>query len=199
MSNVFVSHVEEDADIALEIAIGLEKAGFTTWCYEIDSIPGPSYLTQTGQAVEESKAVIVVISPNSLGSRQVTNEVIRAHESNTEFIPILRGITHSEFQARQPEWREAVGAASSTSIPPEGVPPILPRIITGLEVLGIIPNLQPDTEKIKQIQGVLDNIQEHDTPVTATKHKTETVTTTKASGKTGKIMEGRKRWIKPVI
>ncbi len=38
MSEIFISHVEEDADIALEIALGLEEAGYTIWCYEIDSI-----------------------------------------------------------------------------------------------------------------------------------------------------------------
>jgi len=53
MSDVFISHVEEDAEIALEIALGLEEAGYTTWCYEVDSIPGPSYLIQTGQAVAQ--------------------------------------------------------------------------------------------------------------------------------------------------
>jgi len=52
VSDVFISHVEEDADIALEIALGLEEAGYTTWCYEADSIPGPSYLIRTGQPVE---------------------------------------------------------------------------------------------------------------------------------------------------
>jgi len=52
VSDVFISHVEEDADSALEIALGLEEAGYTTWCYEGDSIPGPSYLIQTGQPVE---------------------------------------------------------------------------------------------------------------------------------------------------
>ena len=48
MSDVFIAHVEEDADVALEIALSLEEAGYTTWCYEVDSIPGPSYLIQTG-------------------------------------------------------------------------------------------------------------------------------------------------------
>jgi len=52
VSDVFISHVEEDADIALQITIGLEEAGYTTWCYEADSIPGPSYLIRTGQPVE---------------------------------------------------------------------------------------------------------------------------------------------------
>ncbi len=198
MADVFVSHVEEDADVALEIALGLEEAGYTTWCYEVDSIPGPSYLTQTGQAVEETKAIIMVISPNSLGSRQVTSEVIRAHESNTAFIPLLRGISHTEFQARQPEWREAVGAASSTSIPPEGVPPILPRIITGLRALGFVPNLNPNTEKIKQLQRVLDNIQAHGTPVVSMKPKTGTVNAATTSSRTGQD-GGRKKWLKPAL
>jgi len=67
-----------------------------------------------------------VISPHSLGSRQVTNEVVRAGESNKEFIPVRRDITHIEFQNRQPEWREAVGAAGSIRIPQEGAAGILP-------------------------------------------------------------------------
>lgn len=100
MSDVFISHVEEDSDVSLELALGLEKAGFTTWCYERDSIPGTSYLIQTGRAIEQCKAVILVISPHSLGSNQVTKEVVRAHETGKQFIPVLRDITHPEFQNR---------------------------------------------------------------------------------------------------
>ncbi len=119
MSDVFIAHVEEDSDVALDITLGLEEAGYATWCYEVDSIPGLSYLIQTGKAVEAARAVVVVISPHSVGSRQVTKEVVRAHESGKEFIPVLCGITHIEFQNRQPEWREAIGAATSISIPLE--------------------------------------------------------------------------------
>ena len=106
MGDVFIAHVEEDADVALEIALSLEEAGYSTWCYEVDSIPGPSYLIQTGKAVDEAKAVVVVISPHSVSSRQVTKEVVRAHETDKEFIPVRRDITHIEFQNRQPEWRD---------------------------------------------------------------------------------------------
>ena len=97
MSDVFISHVDQDSDIALEIALGLEEVGFTTWCYEFDSVPGPSYLVQTGQAVKQCKSIAVLISPHSLDSHQVTIEIVRAHESGKDFIPILRDITHSEF------------------------------------------------------------------------------------------------------
>lgn len=159
MHDVFIAHVEEDADIALEIALGLEEVGYTTWCYEVDSIPGQSYLIQTGMAVEESKVVVVVISPHSLGSRQVTREVVRAHESGKEFIPVLRGITHVEFQNRQPEWREAIGAAASVSIPREGVIRVIPRIIDGLKSLRILPTSRTDAARIMQIRKTLDEVQ----------------------------------------
>jgi hypothetical protein len=134
---IFISHVEEDADIASEIAKSLEKAGYKAWYYERDSVGGVSYLLQTMQAIERCQAVILLISPNSLSSNQVTKEVVRTHEAGKPFIPLLHGITHIEFQQRQPEWREAIGSATSISIPKQGVSKILPRVINGLISLGV--------------------------------------------------------------
>jgi Tol biopolymer transport system component len=137
MGVVFISHVEEDAAIALDIARGLEEAGFQTWYYERDSVPGPPYLIQVGEAVDAASAVILVISPHSLGSSQVTAEVVRAYESNKPFVPLLHGVSHVEFQQRQPLWRQALGANTSIQVPPEGVSSILPRVLAGLRRLGV--------------------------------------------------------------
>ncbi len=137
MPDVFISHVEEDAPAALEIAGALEAAGYSTWCYERDLIPGPSFLVQTGTAVEGSRAVLVLISRHSLGSRQVTAEVVRGHESGKPFIPVLVGISHVEFVSRQPEWREAMAAATSVMVPREGPGAIVSRIVAGLRALGV--------------------------------------------------------------
>jgi hypothetical protein len=137
MNPVFISYVEKDAKIAVEIAQGLEKAGYQTWYYERDSIPGVSYLITTGQTVAQSQAFILIISPNSMTSPQVTKEVVRAHETGKPFVPVLYGISHADFQQRQPEWREAIGSAASIAIPKRGVSTILPRIVEGLEKLGV--------------------------------------------------------------
>jgi len=155
MSHVFISHVEEDADIALQIALGLEEAGFATWCYETDSIPGLSYLIQTGQAVENASCIVLLISSDSLGSNQVTKEVVRAHESGKSFVPVLRDVTHVEFQNRQPEWREAVGSATSVNIPKSGIVNIIPNLIAGLEAMGIHSMSAPNTLKIARIHEML--------------------------------------------
>ncbi len=203
MSDVFIAHVEEDAEVTLEIALGLEEAGYTTWCYEVDSIPGPSYLIQTGQAVEQTKAVVVVISPHSVGSRQVTKEVVRAHESGKEFIPVLRGITHIEFQNRQPEWREAVGAAASIGIPLEGVAGILPRIVDGLKALGILPELKAETARIARIRRVLDELRgrgilekDRELPVPTRKPEPEAIVAEVPPAKTAEEAGGRQKWIR---
>jgi hypothetical protein len=138
--DVFISHVEEDGAVALQLADALGDAGFSTWCYERDTIPGPSYLLQTSRAIESSRAVVVLISADSLGSHQVTSEVVRAHEEVKPFIPLLIGISREEFSVRQPEWREAIGSAATLELPPGGVSAVAPRIVEGLTALGVSPH-----------------------------------------------------------
>ena len=79
MGHIFISHVEEDALVADPICDALGAAGYETWNYRRNSKPGLSYLLQTGSAIAESAAVFLLISESSLGSNQVTREVVRAH------------------------------------------------------------------------------------------------------------------------
>ena len=139
MIDVFISHVEEDTDLALETARGLEAAGYETWCYERDGYPGPDYLDQVDRAIRESQAVLVVISPDSLGSQQVEDEVKWAREQQKHFVPVLKGISWTEFQSRRPRWRMALGIAAAVRVPTEGVGAILPRVVRGLQELGVKP------------------------------------------------------------
>ena len=202
MSDVFIAHVEEDAEIALEVALGLEEAGYTTWTYEADSMPGPSYLLQTGQAVEQTKAVVVIISPHSISSNQVTKEIVRAHESGSQFVPILRDITHIEFQTRQPEWREAIGAATSIGVPEEGIAIILPNIIGGLKSLGVLPSQQTEAAHMTRIQRELARLRKREKvekgqeiPVTVAKAEPEAVSAEALPVRTTQKAAGRGKWI----
>jgi hypothetical protein len=135
INHVFISHSEKDYPIVRQLAEGLETAGFNTWYYERDSIPGLSYILQTATAIDNSIAVVLIISENSLTSHQISNEVVRTHEINKPFIPLLFGITHVEFQNRKPEWRQAIGSSTSLMIKPDDIHSALPRIIAGLEYI----------------------------------------------------------------
>jgi hypothetical protein len=139
VSEIFISHVEEDEGIALEIARELEAAGYRTWYYERDADPGPSYLIQVHRAIERCRAIVIVISPAAVRSNQMTVEVVRGHEAGKPFLPVRSGITHSEFQRSQQEWRMALGASASLAVPSEGVVAVVPRLIRGLQGLGIEP------------------------------------------------------------
>jgi hypothetical protein len=136
-SNVFISHVEEDEKVAIDIASALEQKGYKTWYYERDSIPGTSYLLTTGQAIEQAKAVILIISRNSLRSNQVHAEVVATFEAGIPFLPILNDITHQEFQQSRPDWRRMLASSTSIAIPREGVSRMVPRLIAGLTTLDI--------------------------------------------------------------
>jgi TIR domain len=133
--DIFISHVEEDSAIAIELAGAFEQAGFRSWYYERDCLPGPHYLLQVPAAIDEASVLVVIISPHSLSSHQVTSEVVRAYEAGKSFVPLLLGITHSEFQLRQPVWRQALGASTSLALPPSGVAGVFSRIIAGVRAL----------------------------------------------------------------
>ena len=133
--DVVICYAEEDSELAVRIANGLEAAGFSTWYYERDSVPGPPHIDQTTDAIESAEVVVLVISPRSIVAPQVESEVICAHEANKHFIPLLYELSHAEFEQQKPNWRRYLRAAASVRITPESVPAVLPRIVKGLERL----------------------------------------------------------------
>ncbi|MBI3966599.1 MAG: toll/interleukin-1 receptor domain-containing protein, partial [Chloroflexi bacterium] len=139
MSDIFISYVEEDADVVESLAQGLIEAGYSCWYYQRSSLPGASYLQQISDALSQAKVVLLVLSPQTLDSHQVDKGISFAHESNKPFLPITRNLAWGDFQQRRPTWRLAVGTSVAIPIPPDGVAAIHTRIVDGLRGLGIIP------------------------------------------------------------
>jgi hypothetical protein len=137
--SIFISHVEENRATAEAIVRGLQSAGYEAWSYELSSVPGPTYLLQVMNAIEQAGAVILVISPQALGSHQVAREIEAAHELDRPIIPVLQDITHEKYLQRRPEWRLALGAYTSIEIPREGVGAIMQKIVGGLQAFGVQP------------------------------------------------------------
>ncbi|MDY6952277.1 MAG: toll/interleukin-1 receptor domain-containing protein [Thermodesulfobacteriota bacterium] len=137
MAQIFVSHAEEDASLAIQLASSLEEEGFSTWYYERDSLPGPSYLLQVGREIEACECVLLFASPSSLESQHVTNEVIRAYEHRKHFLPVLVGITHTEIQEQQPIWRQCLGSATAVPVEDSTFSSVIPKVLQGLEALAV--------------------------------------------------------------
>jgi hypothetical protein len=155
MSKIFISHVEEDASFALELAHAMTKAGYAAWCYEVDSVPGRSHLDQTYEAIEASDAFVLVISPACAESHEVTTELTRAQDKNKPILPLLLGITHEDLMT-QTKWGQRLGTIACLSISCE-IGRLMPRLVRGLTSAGISggPDSSDTFERLQQIDQEL--------------------------------------------
>lgn len=134
---VFLSYVEEDGDVAHAIAEGLESHNYSTWYYERDCPTGADYFEETYKAISDCDAMIVLISPRSLASDQITREIVRAVEGSKSTLPLLLDVAHDDYAKRRPGWKQAMAASNATRIAADRVPAVIPALIAGLNAKGI--------------------------------------------------------------
>ncbi|MHA2022860.1 MAG: toll/interleukin-1 receptor domain-containing protein, partial [Candidatus Thorarchaeota archaeon] len=144
MKQIFVSHVEEDSRIALELAHKLDKYGYTVWCYENDSLPGNSYLLNTRQAIIECKAFLLLISTHSMASNQIDAEVVRAYEEAKPIFPVRLGISDKDYKRKKTLWAQAIGTSTSIELKKDTTSETAHLIAAGLAAIGIAPSNKPD-------------------------------------------------------
>lgn len=136
---VFISYSEKDLRVVSQIIGGLEKAGYHTWSFSRDVLPGTSYLLQIHDAVDNCQAVVLVASSNSVASEQVSREVVGAFERHKPLFPVLLDLTPPQLKELQPEWRLALGGATMICVNPANVHACISRMIEGLQAIGIQP------------------------------------------------------------
>lgn len=117
MSEVFISHVQEDGAVALRLATDLLNAGYATWYYERDAIAGTSYLRQVMEAIGQCEVFLVIISPASLASIHVDRELTHAYEKGKHLLPLLSGLTFGDFELQKPDWKFALGPTVASLLP----------------------------------------------------------------------------------
>lgn len=138
MTQIFISHAEEDKRVAIDLAELLGERGYAAWNYEHSSSPGLSYLLQIPTAIDEAQAFVLIISKSAFHSPHVDNEVTRAVQQRKPIIPLLHRITHEAFQQQKPDWSFAIGATVSLPLP-SNLRAIIPAIVSSLERLEVNP------------------------------------------------------------
>ena len=123
---VFLSYVEEDSAVAHAIAEGLETKDYSTWLYERDCPTGADYFEETHKAISDCDAMIVLISPRSVISDQITREIVRAVESSKATLPLLLELSHDEYAKRRPGWKQAMAASNATRVSLDHIPTLIP-------------------------------------------------------------------------
>jgi len=72
---IFLSHANSEASFARELAEKLIEAGFGVWSDEMNLPPGENWAKAIGKALDQSKAMIVLLSPDATKSQWVNKEI----------------------------------------------------------------------------------------------------------------------------
>jgi hypothetical protein len=72
---VFLSYATADEDFAKQLASHLSKQGCEVWDPSEQLFPGDNWLLKIGEALRKSKAMVVLLSPDSIRSEWVRREI----------------------------------------------------------------------------------------------------------------------------
>jgi adenylate cyclase len=137
--DVFVSYASQNAAVANSIVENLEQHGLKCWIAPRDVKPGARYADAIVRAINEAKAVVLVMSGSAVGSSHVGREIERAASKHRKIIAFridAAPLNHAlEYFLSESQWidvpqlgmpaalvklAEAVGHVSTTS--PRAVP-----------------------------------------------------------------------------
>ena len=95
---VFITHSHGNRPLVRQVVRTLKQAGLEVWDDEYDTYPSDNWAKVTGEALERSDALVVLITPDALDSVIVHRDVSFAL-SNIQFeyrvIPVLVGVEQS--------------------------------------------------------------------------------------------------------
>ena len=111
MPDIFVSYASADRDAAFRIVGFLEGHGIHCWVAPRDVAPGVEYGHAIINAIEQCKALVLVLSDQSNDSQFVRKEVERAVSKTKVVLPVrIREVTPSgslEFYISSAQWVDA--------------------------------------------------------------------------------------------
>jgi len=100
----FFSYCREDSDFALRLAEDLKAAGASVWRDQLDIVPGQRWDRAVEDALANSPRMLVILSPASVGSTNVMDEVSFALEEKKTVIPIIYKDCTVPFRLRRVQY-----------------------------------------------------------------------------------------------
>ena len=88
MADIFISYSSKDREHALQLIELLASAGLSVWIDQSGIDVATSWSKEIVLAIDECKAFLVLLSPNSITSKNVIKEVSLAAEQNKKILPL---------------------------------------------------------------------------------------------------------------
>ena len=86
---VFISYSRKDGEFAHRLADDLRTAGYSVWVDISGLRGGQQWVREIDKAVRGCDSFVLVISPDSMASRWVTDETLLARQLEKQIIPIM--------------------------------------------------------------------------------------------------------------
>lgn len=103
---VFISHSDSSRELAMKVAEGLRGVGLEVWDSERDILPGDNWAEKIAQALRESEAMVVLLTPEALRSGLVRREIdyaLGARRFSSRLIPVIVG-SEEDFREESLPW-----------------------------------------------------------------------------------------------
>src|SRR5579859_4774267 len=100
---IFISYSRDDSAFALRLHDNLKRAGFDLWIDQGDIHMG-NWDQQVAQALKESAAMIVILTPKSVASENVTDEWSDFLDQQKPIVPILHKSCEVPFRLKRKQW-----------------------------------------------------------------------------------------------
>lgn len=91
---VFISHSHSDASLATRVSEALEGNRLEVWDPDRELLPGDNWAREIAHALEESEAMVVLLTPSALDSPYVKREIeyaLGARNFSHRLIPVVVG------------------------------------------------------------------------------------------------------------
>jgi hypothetical protein len=105
----FFSYSRTDSVFVLKLAKDLREAGVQIWLDKLDIKPGSHWDSSIEAALNACQRMILVLSPSSVESTNVMDEVSFALENNKTIIPVLLSECKLPFRLKRLQWIDFTG------------------------------------------------------------------------------------------
>ena len=103
---VYMSHAHTDAVLAARVSNALENKGLEVWDPDRELLPGDNWASEIGRALEESDAMVVLLTPAAASSPYVKRDIgyaLGAINFSNRLIPVVVG-DPDHFPANEMPW-----------------------------------------------------------------------------------------------
>jgi len=109
LSHFFLSYARADAAIALKIANDLRRAGAAIWVDQLDIKPSDRWDSAVEAGLRSSAGVVLVMSPRSVSSENVLDEISVALDAGAQVVPILVEPCQAPLRLARVQFIDATG------------------------------------------------------------------------------------------